>query len=50
LSAALLCKGHYHATARGNGAGQRQRNTLADNTYTTYAYDDDGQLTNSLRR
>jgi YD repeat-containing protein len=33
-----------------NGAGQRQRNTMADNTYTTYAYDDDGQLTNSLRR
>ena len=31
-----------------DGAGRRQRNTLTDNTYTTYGYDDDGQLTSSL--
>ncbi|HEY5909953.1 MAG TPA: RHS repeat-associated core domain-containing protein [Verrucomicrobiae bacterium] len=29
-------------------AGQRQRNTLTDNSYTTYGYDDDAQLTSSL--
>jgi RHS repeat-associated protein len=31
-----------------NGAGQRQRHTLTDNSYTTYSYDDDGQLATSL--
>ncbi|HEY5911886.1 MAG TPA: hypothetical protein VJA21_14890, partial [Verrucomicrobiae bacterium] len=31
-----------------NTAGQRQRNTLTDNSYTTYGFDDDAQLTNSL--
>ncbi len=31
-----------------NGYGQRQRQTLTDNGYTTYGYDDDAQLTSSL--
>ncbi|HEY5912717.1 MAG TPA: RHS repeat-associated core domain-containing protein [Verrucomicrobiae bacterium] len=31
-----------------NTAGQRQRQALTDNGYTTYGYDDDAQLTNSL--
>ena len=31
-----------------NAAAQRQRNTLTDGSYTTYGFDDDAQLTNSL--
>ena len=31
-----------------NSYGQRQRNTLTDNSYTTYGYDNDGQLSSSL--
>ncbi|HEY5909954.1 MAG TPA: RHS repeat-associated core domain-containing protein [Verrucomicrobiae bacterium] len=31
-----------------NTAGQRQRQTLTDSSYTTYGFDDDAQLTNSL--
>ena len=31
-----------------DSAGRRQRNTLTDNRYTTYGYDNDGQLSSSL--
>ena len=31
-----------------NDDGQRQRQTLTDNSYTTYGYDDDAQLNSSL--
>ena len=31
-----------------NGYGQRQRQSLTDNSYTTYAYDNDAQLSSSL--
>ena len=33
-----------------NGGGQRQRQTITDNSYTTYGYDDDAQLTVSVKR
>ena len=44
-SAGIITNQHVYLY---NSAGQRQRHTKTDNTYTTFGYDDDAQLTSAL--